>query len=57
MDLNSDGNIDIFDVIDIVNIVIGNTTPDSWELCSADVNQDGNIDVLDITTTVEYILN
>lgn len=57
MDLNSDGTIDIFDVIHIINIVLENSSPDAWELCSADANQDGNIDVLDIVATVEYILN
>ena len=57
MDLNDDGNIDIFDVIRIINIILDSSDPSPWELCAADVNQDGNIDILDVTMTVENILN
>ena len=56
-DLNNDTNIDILDVIQMVNIIIGNVVPDSWEECASDINNDGNIDVLDILETIQFILN
>ena len=41
----------------MVNIIIGNVVPDSWEECASDINNDGNIDVLDILETIQFILN
>ena len=57
MDANSDGGIDVLDVVLMVNIVLGNTIPDSSESCASDVNGDGATDILDIVAVVNYILN
>ena len=56
-DLNCDENIDIFDIIIIVNIILNQTVPDSSQLWSSDYNQDGNIDILDITEILNLILD
>ena len=52
-DINSDGIINILDVILIVNIILGINDIDAL----ADVNGDGNIDVLDIVQVVNIILS
>ena len=56
-DVNDDGNIDVLDVVQMVNIVLGNIIPDDYQSCAADVNDDNNIDVLDVVQTVNLILN
>ena len=56
-DVNNDGLINILDVIQTVNIILGaNPTPTDYELWAADMNQDGNIDILDIVLIVNTIL-
>lgn len=57
-DLNNDGVINILDVIQAVNIILGaNPTPTDYELWASDMNQDGNIDILDIVLIVNTILD
>ena len=56
-DVNNDGVVNILDVIQSVNIILGaNPTPTEYELWAADMNQDGNIDILDIVLIVNTIL-
>ena len=56
-DINNDSLINILDVIQTVNIILGaNLTPTDYELWAADMNQDGNIDILDIVLIVNTIL-
>ncbi len=55
-DLNSDGVVDILDVVTVVSIIMGNTTPDEYQLQAGDVNSDGNIDILDVVSMVSLIL-
>ena len=55
-DLNTDGGIDVLDVVGVVNIILGNTVPSNMELCAADYNGDGTVDVLDIVGIVSTIL-
>ena len=56
-DVNHDSLINILDVIQTVNIILGtNATPTDYELWAADMNQDGNIDILDIVLIVNTIL-
>tara|TARA_R100000231_G_scaffold139374_2_gene120385 strand:+ start:199 stop:5823 length:5625 start_codon:yes stop_codon:yes gene_type:complete len=52
-DVNGDGMINVLDVVQMVNQVLGNAevTPE------ADVNEDGNVDVLDVVTVINIILN
>ncbi|MBC8256480.1 MAG: redoxin domain-containing protein [Candidatus Marinimicrobia bacterium] len=56
-DVNNDSLINILDVIQTVNIILGtNSTPTDFELWAADMNQDGNIDILDVVTLANCIL-
>ena len=56
-DVNNDTLINILDVIQTVNIILGtNTNPTDYELWAANMNQDGNIDILDIVLIVNTIL-
>ena len=51
-DLNSDGLINVLDVVALVNIVLGNADPVS----SGDLNGDGVLNVLDVVALVSIIL-
>jgi hypothetical protein len=51
-DLNGDSNIDVIDVINLVDIILGFS-----ELQNGDYNNDGNIDIIDITVLMDYILS
>ena len=56
-DVNSDSLINILDIIQTVNIILGsNLNPTDYEIWAADLNQDGNIDILDIVLIVNTIL-
>ena len=52
-DVNGDSIINVLDVIQIVNMALGNQDPD---YTTADVNQDGVINVLDVVQIVNVIL-
>ena len=51
-DTNSDGNLDVLDVVAVVSLILGNGGSGDC----ADVNGDGNIDVLDVVAMVSAIL-
>ena len=55
-DANSDGNIDVLDVVLVVGYILGNNTFNDDQTCIADLNQDSNVDVLDIVSIVNAIL-
>ena len=55
-DVNSDGTIDILDIVVVVNIIIGNYLPSNDEFLAADMNYDDIVDVLDIVILVNEIL-
>lgn len=55
-DVNNDGVVDMADVNDIVQYLLGNT-PDGFDEKAADVNGDGEIGMPDIMFIVNYILN
>ena len=57
LDVNNDGVINIIDVVQTVNLVLGSTAPNEWESCAADGNSDGIINVIDIVILVNYILS
>ncbi len=57
-DVNNDSLINILDIIQTVNIILGtNSNPTDYELWAADMNQDGDIDILDVVLIVNTILN
>jgi hypothetical protein len=55
-DVNSDGAINVVDIVNIVNFALQIDEPTEYESWSADLNQDGDINVLDIVSVVNIIL-
>ncbi|UCE19682.1 MAG: hypothetical protein JSV84_04880 [Gemmatimonadota bacterium] len=62
-DVNNDGTVDLLDILETVNIVLGTKTPDNNEFWRADCNAsmgncngDGNVDLLDIVKIANIIL-
>jgi hypothetical protein len=55
-DVNDDGQLNVLDVVQIVNYVLGNLEFSDSQILSADVNADGLVNVLDIVTLVNMIL-
>jgi len=56
-DVNLDGVVNILDIVQTVNYILGNLifTPD--QILQADFNQDSDVNILDIVQTVNHILN
>ena len=52
-DLNTDGEVNILDIVVFINMILGLSIVDD----SADINQDGFINILDIIQLVNIILN
>lgn len=55
-DVNSDNIINVLDAIQLVNFILGNSTPNNDQLVLADLNQDSLINVTDIILLVNIIL-
>ena len=53
-DVNNDGEVDVFDVLTLVNYIIGKTNSVNEE--AADITGDGEIDVFDVLTLVNRII-
>ena len=56
-DVNGDGVTDIFDVIIVVDFILGNQYPTPSQFDAADLNNDTVIDVFDVVLFVNIILN
>ena len=56
-DVNSDGIVDILDIVRIVNQIMGNSEFNDDEFAAADFNGDAIVDILDIVQIVNYILD
>ena len=56
-DLNQDGTLDILDVVQMINFVLGGDTPSESDLFIGDLNQDGIINIQDIILLVNSVLN
>tara|TARA_B100000315_G_scaffold218843_1_gene220398 strand:- start:25365 stop:25961 length:597 start_codon:yes stop_codon:yes gene_type:complete len=56
-DVNEDGVTDIFDVIIVVDFILGNQNPTPSQFAAADLNNDNVIDVFDVVLLVNIILN
>jgi hypothetical protein len=52
-DFNNDGTINILDIVQIVNYILG---PGNGDVYCGDVNEDGTLNILDIVTIVNIIL-
>ena len=55
-DLNIDGLIDISDIIQMVNIIMGFIVATEDQQCRSDINQDGTTDIFDVIIMVNIIL-
>ena len=61
-DLNNDGDVDIYDVTALIDIILeGDTTPPykmtQYDHLAADFNNDYSIDIYDVTLLIDFILN
>ena len=56
-DLNSDGIINIVDIISLVNIVLSQESLDDFQSCAGDLSGDGVINIVDIISLVNVILS
>ena len=61
-DINRDGQVDIYDVTALIDIILeGDTTPPyemtQYDHEAADMNNDNSIDVYDVTLLIDFILN
>jgi hypothetical protein len=54
-DLNNDGTVNILDVIQLVNIIMG-LEPSEYQGAVGDMNNDGDYNVLDVVLIVNLIL-
>ena len=55
-DVNGDGMVNVVDVIQTVNIILGTLIPIENQIQAADMNQDGIINVVDIILLVNLVL-
>ncbi|UCE17144.1 MAG: T9SS type A sorting domain-containing protein [Gemmatimonadota bacterium] len=55
-DVNSDGSVDLLDLVDIVNHILGLRALEDGSFRRADCNEDGGIDVIDALGLVNVIL-
>ena len=55
-DVNSDGIVDILDIVQTINIAMGFINPTDIQSCAADINGDSIVDVLDIVMMVNIVL-
>jgi len=55
-DVNTDGSINVLDIVAIVNFIMGVDSPTDAEACASDSDGDGNINVLDIVSIVNVIM-
>ena len=56
-DVTNDAAIDVLDVVSIVNIILENVIPSTYELIASDLNQDDLVNVQDIILLVNIIMS
>ncbi|MBO4802926.1 MAG: DUF5074 domain-containing protein, partial [Muribaculaceae bacterium] len=54
-DVNMDGHVDISDVTELINILLGSVLC-NYDPAAADYNSDGTIDISDVTMLINYLL-
>ncbi len=54
-DVNGDLDIDVLDIVQIVGIILGSQSPDSYQIWAADIDTDGSVNVLDVVLCVNLI--
>ena len=56
-DANNDGLINIVDVVQVVNHILGQGILNDLAICKSDINQDGAINIVDVVLIVNLILS
>ena len=56
-DVNSDGLLDILDVAQAINMIMGSINPTSYQEITADMNVDESVDIFDIILLINLILS
>lgn len=56
-DINYDGNLNIIDIYDLLDMIFGYGFFHPWELEAADLNQDGILDILDLLLLVDCVMS
>jgi hypothetical protein len=56
-DVNGDGELNILDVVNTLNFILGVSDPSEEQECAADLNSDNTIDILDVVMMINLILN
>ena len=55
-DLNSDTTLDILDIVQLINIVLGYQTPSNSQIWAGDLNSDNIFNILDIVMLTNLVL-
>ena len=55
-DINADEAINVLDVVQLVNIVLGVIDPSGYQMIVSDMNLDGDINILDVVQLVNIVL-
>ena len=56
-DLDDNGDIDIFDVLNIVELILSDDNLNDYQQTTADVNFDGEVNIYDVLALVDIILS
>jgi len=54
-DINSDNIINVLDIINLINYILGTIFPEECEYVVSDINSDSNLDILDVVLMVNLI--
>ncbi len=56
-DINQDELINILDIVSLINIILGSSTPTDYEFWASDLNTDNTVNILDVVILVNTILS
>ena len=56
-DVNGDGYLNLFDVVRIINVIVGNASFTPEQMILADIDQNSYLDILDVVKLVNFIIN
>ena len=54
-DLNNDDIINVLDIVNLINYILGVSSPSECEYLVSDINGDDNLDILDIVLNINSI--
>lgn len=56
-DVTGEGDVDLFDIVAIMDWILGNNTDPNFVVSAADFNGDGEVDVFDVVDMMDWILS